>query len=74
MKFARNIKSAVFLWAYSKAVERLNSKVSKSSYIEETPYKERPVPFYNWLEERDSLPQSIVDGEPSLDNWLEWQM
>jgi len=63
---------AVFVGAYSKAVERLSHKVSKSSYIEETPYKERPVPFYNWLNERDSLPQSIVHTEPSLDNWLEW--
>ena len=44
---------AVFVGAYSKAVGRLNRKVSKSSYIEETPYKERPVPFYNWLEERN---------------------
>jgi len=41
-------------------------------HIEETPYKEHPVPFYNWLKERDSIPQSIVQGEPSLDNWLEW--
>jgi len=63
---------AVFVGAYSKAVGRLNRKVSKSSYIEETPYKERPVPFYNWLEERDSLPQSMVHSEPSLDNWVEW--
>ncbi|AVK84070.1 helix-turn-helix domain-containing protein [Lysinibacillus sp. B2A1] len=43
---------AVFVGAYSKAVERSNMKSNKSSYIEETPYKERPVPFYNWLEER----------------------
>jgi len=46
---------AVFVGAYSKAVERLNKKPSKSSHIEETPNKKRPVPFYNWLEERDSL-------------------
>jgi len=26
------------------------------------------VPFYNWLKERDSLPLSIVHGEPSLDS------
>jgi len=36
---------AVFVGAYSKAVERLNKKPSKSSYREETPYKERPVPL-----------------------------
>lgn len=34
--------------------------------------KKSPVPFYNWLNVRDSLPQSMVQGEPSLDNWLEW--
>ncbi|MEK5334373.1 helix-turn-helix domain-containing protein [Lysinibacillus sp. FSL W8-0992] len=61
---------AVFVGAYNKAVNRLESKSSKSSSIEETPYKERPVPFYNWLKERDRLPQSI--SRPTLDNWLEW--
>ncbi|WP_193767217.1 hypothetical protein [Lysinibacillus parviboronicapiens] len=30
------------------------------------------VEFYNWLKERDGLPQSIVHVEPSLGNWLEW--
>ncbi len=63
---------AVFVGAYSKAVERSNIKSNKSSHIEETPYKERPVPFYNWLEERDSHSHSIVHGELSLENWLEW--
>ncbi|MGE7091265.1 hypothetical protein ACQKII_07320 [Lysinibacillus sp. NPDC048646] len=48
---------AVFVGAYSKAVERLSSKPVDSSSIEETTNRERPVPFYNWLEERDSLPQ-----------------
>ncbi|WP_144788229.1 helix-turn-helix domain-containing protein [Lysinibacillus fusiformis] len=46
---------AVFVGAYSKAVERLSNKSNKSnksSYIEETPNRERPVPFYNWLNER----------------------
>ncbi|MEK5332033.1 helix-turn-helix domain-containing protein [Lysinibacillus sp. FSL W8-0992] len=60
---------AVFVGAFNKAVDRLESKSSKSSSIEETPYKERPVPFYNWLKDRDSLPQSI--SRPTLDNWLE---
>ncbi|WP_375105597.1 helix-turn-helix domain-containing protein [Lysinibacillus fusiformis] len=63
---------AVFTGAYNKAVRRSKVKSNKSSSIEESPVKERPVPFYNWLTERDSLPQSIVHGEPSLDNWLEW--
>lgn len=38
----------VFVGAYSK----VNMKPSKSSHIEESPYKKRPVSFYNWLEER----------------------
>lgn len=37
----------VFVGAYNKAVGRLGSKENKSSYIEKTPYKDRPVPFYN---------------------------
>ncbi|MFF2794872.1 helix-turn-helix domain-containing protein [Lysinibacillus xylanilyticus] len=46
---------AVFVGAYSKAVERLSRKSNKSVSIEETPPKERPVPFYNWLEEGDVI-------------------
>ncbi len=61
---------AVFTGAYNKAVGRSKVKPDKSSSIEETPAKERPVPFYNWLNERDSRPQSISTA--SLDNWLEW--
>ncbi|MGE8037685.1 helix-turn-helix domain-containing protein [Lysinibacillus sp. NPDC093692] len=61
---------AVFVGAYGKAVERLSIKSSKSSYIEETPNRERPVPFYNWLEERDDRTQ--INSRPNLDNWLEW--
>lgn len=59
---------AIFVGAYNKAVDRLERKSSKSSTIEETHYKERPVPFYNWLNERDCLPQSI--SRPNLENWL----
>lgn len=45
-------------------------KLSKSSSIEETPVKERPVPFYNWLNERDS--RTEICSRPNLENWLEW--
>ncbi|MEK3728598.1 helix-turn-helix transcriptional regulator [Lysinibacillus sp. FSL W8-0953] len=61
---------AVFSGAYSKALGREKVKPNKSSHIEETPVKERPVPFYNWLKEKDSLPQTIC--RPTLENWLEW--
>lgn len=62
---------AVFVGAYNKAIDRLESKPSKSSSIEETPYKERPVPFYNWLNERDSCPQ-VNNNIHTLENWLAW--
>ncbi|MGN4125076.1 hypothetical protein ACMGD3_08690 [Lysinibacillus sphaericus] len=61
---------AVFVGAYSKAVERSSMKSSKSSYIEETTTRERPVPFYNWLNERDSRPQII--NSQNIEKWLEW--
>ncbi|KPN96877.1 hypothetical protein [Lysinibacillus sp. ZYM-1] len=62
---------AVFVGAYNKSVERLDNKSNQSLIIEETHSNELPVPFYNWLTERDNLPQSIVQSELSLDNWLE---
>jgi len=61
---------AVFTGAYNKAVERSNMKLSKSSSIEETTDRTRPVPFYNWLNERDSSLE--VSNRPNLENWLEW--
>ncbi|MFJ8102774.1 helix-turn-helix domain-containing protein [Lysinibacillus sp. NPDC096212] len=63
---------AVFTGAYNKALGCLSSKSNKSSSIEETPSKERPVPFYNWLNERDGLPQSNTNKRPTIDNWLLW--
>lgn len=61
---------AVFVGAYSKAVERLSNKSNKPTYIEETVNRERPVPFYNWLEERDNRTQ--MNSRPNVENWLEW--
>ncbi|GED63985.1 helix-turn-helix domain-containing protein [Lysinibacillus fusiformis] len=61
---------AVFVGAYNKAVERSSMKLSESSSIEETAKRERPVPFYNWLNERDS--RSELCSRPKLENWLEW--
>ena len=61
---------AVFTGAYSKAIERSNRKVANSSSIEETADRERPVPFYNWLNECDS--RSEICSRPNLENWLEW--
>ncbi|MDM5250307.1 helix-turn-helix domain-containing protein [Lysinibacillus sp. G4S2] len=61
---------AVFVESYSKAVERLSKKPYKSSSIEETVNRERPVPFYNWLNECDDRKQ--INSRPNLENWLEW--
>ncbi|MEY2353254.1 helix-turn-helix domain-containing protein [Lysinibacillus capsici] len=61
---------AVFAGAFNKAVERSNKKLTNSSSIEETANRERPVPFYNWLNERDSRSEICI--RPNLENWLEW--
>lgn len=61
---------AVFAGAYSRAVERLNNKVSKPSSVEDRAHTGRPVPFYNWLEERES--RTEICNRPNLENWLEW--
>ncbi|NOG29065.1 helix-turn-helix domain-containing protein [Lysinibacillus fusiformis] len=61
---------AVFVGAYNKVVERSSVKLSNSSSIEETANRERPVPFYNWLNERDSRVE--ICSRPNLENWLEW--
>ncbi|MEA0563498.1 helix-turn-helix domain-containing protein [Lysinibacillus irui] len=61
---------AVFVGAFNKAIEHSKVKPYKSSSIVETPVKERPVPFYNWLNERDSHPHS--NTRPTIDNWLLW--
>ncbi|MEQ6353922.1 helix-turn-helix domain-containing protein [Lysinibacillus sp. M3] len=63
---------AVFVGSYSKAVERLNNKPIKSSSVEGQPHRERTVPFYNWLNERDGLPQLNNKRPGNLENWLEW--
>ncbi|MGN4123492.1 helix-turn-helix domain-containing protein [Lysinibacillus sphaericus] len=62
---------AVFVGAYSKAVERLDKNSINLSSIEETVNRERPVPFYNWLKERGSRPQ-VINRPGNLENWLGW--
>ena len=43
---------SIFVGAFNKAVERSSMKQYKSSSIEETAKRERPVPFYNWIVNR----------------------
>ncbi|MGE7020388.1 helix-turn-helix domain-containing protein [Solibacillus cecembensis] len=63
---------AVFTGAYNKALERLNSKAGNSSIIEKTPIRERPVEFYDWLNERENNEPIYINTRPSIDNWLGW--
>ncbi|MFJ7950190.1 hypothetical protein ACIQZG_01545 [Lysinibacillus sp. NPDC096418] len=46
-------------------------KIINPSSVEDKNHNERPVPFYNWLNERDSHPQSS-SRQGNLENWLEW--
>lgn len=59
---ARTLR-AVSVGAFNKAVERSNNKQYKSSSIAETSYRERPVPFYDWLIERDSSTEVLIEGK-----------
>ncbi|MET4559632.1 hypothetical protein ABIA69_000775 [Lysinibacillus parviboronicapiens] len=53
LSFIKNVQLSVAYPAYSKAVENLGKKSINSSTIEETVNRKRPVPFYNWLMERE---------------------
>lgn len=44
---------AVFVGAYSKVVERLVNKKVNTLQVEDKASNVRPVPFYNWLNDRD---------------------
>lgn len=61
---------AVFAGAYNKAKERVKRSAVTSSIVEDEQHRERPVPFYNWLSEREST-YEINDYTP-IENWLEW--
>lgn len=65
---------AVFVGAYKKHTERLNKKTCKTSTPVAEEHSERPVPFYDWLNERDSYTSdvsNVVDNK-YIPNWLEW--
>lgn len=61
---------SVFKGAYSKAKNRM----SKSIIVEEEPQQERPVPFYDWLNNRDinGTNGHLIGTKPNIENWLEW--
>lgn len=65
---------AVFVGAYNKHTERLNKKTCKTSTPVVEEHSERPVPFYDWLNERDSYTPAVsnVVGNKYIPNWLDW--
>lgn len=63
MKYQLDVKD------YKKRLH-INSKELKSSSVEDKAHKERPMPFYNWLNEHDSY--SEICSRPDIENWLEW--
>jgi len=62
---------ATFKGAYNKAVERLGNMKVSTSTVEDKAGDRRPVPVYDWLNNRDCRPQSI-SSKPIIDNWLDW--
>lgn len=61
---------SVFKGAFDKAKNR----VTKSINVEEQPQQERPVPFYDWLNNRDinGTNGHLIGTKPNIENWLEW--
>lgn len=57
---------AVFVGAFKARNKRMTF-----SPIESVQESKRPVPFYDWLTERENCPQVINDHRP-IENWLEW--
>lgn len=53
---------AVFKGALSKVVGRLNNKKVSTSIVSDEVSKVRPVPFYNWLIEREGCSRSMDNG------------
>lgn len=62
---------ATFKGAYNKAVERLGNMKVSTSTVEDEAGDRRPVPVYDWLNNRDGRPQSY-SSKPIIDNWLDW--
>lgn len=62
---------AVYKGVHSKVVERRNNTDVNTSSVENKSSNVRPVPFYNWLEQRDGRPQ-YRSSKPTIENWLLW--
>lgn len=65
---------AVFVGAYKAKIERLDKQVYKTSVPVVEEHSGRPVPFYDWLNEREGYAPAVnksVDNK-YLPNWLDW--
>ena len=60
---------AIFVGAYGKAIERIKRPAATSS-VEDEQHRERPVPFYDWLDERENTYE--INNYTPIENWLEW--
>lgn len=63
---------AVFVGAHQKANERLEKPSYKLSTVEDKAQKVKPVPFYNWLIEREENCVPSIKSRPLLEDWLLW--
>ncbi|PID15456.1 hypothetical protein CSV63_06625 [Sporosarcina sp. P34] len=63
---------AVFVGAHQKANERLEKTSYKSSTVEDDAPKVKPVPFYNWLIEREGNCVHSIKTKPLIEDWLLW--
>lgn len=64
---------AVFAGAYGKAIERIKRPVATSITAEDQAHRKRPVPFYDWLSDRESGPSVLTYEENKYcPNWLDW--
>ena len=65
---------AVFMGAYKAKIKRLDKLTCKTSSQDVKEHRERPVPFYDWLNERESYTlhvDNVVDNK-YIPNWLDW--
>lgn len=60
---------AVFGGTYEMANQRLDRHQVPEPTVERTV---KPVPFYNWLVEREGDQPSNIERKPQLENWLLW--
>lgn len=64
---------AIFVGAYGKAIERIKRSAATSSTVEDKQHRERPVPFYDWLSDREAGPSVLTYEENKYcPNWLDW--